>query len=262
MPPFDGAQARGLASKQRYGKPVTEVFAEFDEKPLAAASIAQVHAATCADGKEVVVKVLRPGMREVIERDLGGAHTLADLGAALLVEARRLRPVEIVARVREDDSRRAGSDARSRATPRTSSATSPARRCCTCRRSIGTCCNVDVHGDGAYPRRADQRHRDAARDGADIQKLAKNGVEIFFTQVFRHNFFHADMHPGNIFVLLDDPANPRYAAIDFGIVGTLDPRDQHYLAENFLARASIATIGASPCCMSSAGWVPAEHARR
>jgi ubiquinone biosynthesis protein len=73
------------------------------------------------------------------------------------------------------------------------------------------------------------------RRGANIQRLAENGVEIFFTQAFRHNFFHADMHPGNIFVLLDDPQQPRYAAVDFGIVGTLDPRDQHYLAENFLA---------------------------
>ena len=73
------------------------------------------------------------------------------------------------------------------------------------------------------------------RRGANIQRLAENGVEIFFTQAFRHNFFHADMHPGNIFVLLDDPQHPRYAAVDFGIVGTLDPRDQHYLAENFLA---------------------------
>src|SRR5262245_64423982 len=73
------------------------------------------------------------------------------------------------------------------------------------------------------------------RRGANIQRLAENGVEIFFTQAFRHNFFHADMHPGNIFVLLDDPQQPRYAAVDFGIVGTLDPRDQHYLAENFMA---------------------------
>jgi ubiquinone biosynthesis protein len=73
------------------------------------------------------------------------------------------------------------------------------------------------------------------RRGANIKRLAENGVEIFFTQAFRHNFFHADMHPGNIFVLLDDPEHPRYAAVDFGIVGTLDPRDQHYLAENFLA---------------------------
>jgi len=93
--------------------------------------------------------------------------------------------------------------------------------------------------------------------GTDIPKLAKNGVEIFFTQVFRHNFFHADMHPGNIFVLIDDPQNPRYAAVDFGIVGTLDPRDQHYLAENFLAvfdrdyrRVAVLHV--------ESGWVPPD----
>jgi ubiquinone biosynthesis protein len=95
------------------------------------------------------------------------------------------------------------------------------------------------------------------RRSVNIRLLAENGVEIFFTQVFRHNFFHADMHPGNIFVLIEDPANPRYAAIDFGIVGTLDPRDQHYLAENFLAvfdrdyrRVAVLHV--------ESGWVPAD----
>jgi ubiquinone biosynthesis protein len=91
--------------------------------------------------------------------------------------------------------------------------------------------------------------------GTDIRKLAENGVEIFFTQVFRHNFFHADMHPGNIFVLIDNPAQPKYAAVDFGIVGTLDPRDQYYLAENFLAvfdrdYRKVATLHLE------SGWVP------
>jgi ubiquinone biosynthesis protein len=91
--------------------------------------------------------------------------------------------------------------------------------------------------------------------GTDIAKLAENGVEIFFTQVFRHNFFHADMHPGNIFVQVEDPKNPRYAAVDFGIVGTLQPRDQHYLAENFMAffdrdYARIAALHIE------SGWVP------
>ncbi len=93
--------------------------------------------------------------------------------------------------------------------------------------------------------------------GTNIRLLAENGVKIFFTQVFRHNFFHADMHPGNIFVIIDDPANPRYAAVDFGIVGTLDPRDQHYLAENFMAvfdrdyrRVAVLHV--------ESGWVPAD----
>jgi ubiquinone biosynthesis protein len=95
------------------------------------------------------------------------------------------------------------------------------------------------------------------RREVDLARLARNGVEIFFTQVFRHNFFHADMHPGNIFVLVDDPRRPRYAAVDFGIVGTLAPRDQHYLAENFLAvfrrdYRRVATLHVE------SGWVPAD----
>ena len=92
--------------------------------------------------------------------------------------------------------------------------------------------------------------------GTDIAKLAENGVRIFFTQVFRHNFFHADMHPGNIFVMVDDPAHPRYAAVDFGIVGTLDPRDQHYLAENFLAVFDRDYRRVAQLHVES-GWVPA-----
>ena len=95
------------------------------------------------------------------------------------------------------------------------------------------------------------------RRGADIQRLAENGVEIFFTQAFRHNFFHADMHPGNIFVLLDDPQHPRYAAVDFGIVGTLDPRDQHYLAENFLAFFERDYRRIARLHIDS-GWIPAH----
>jgi ubiquinone biosynthesis protein len=91
--------------------------------------------------------------------------------------------------------------------------------------------------------------------GTDIAKLAENGVEIFFTQVFRHNFFHADMHPGNIFVQVDDPKNPRYAAVDFGIVGTLQPRDQHYLAENFMAFFE-RDYGRIAALHIESGWVP------
>ena len=93
--------------------------------------------------------------------------------------------------------------------------------------------------------------------GTDIAQLAENGVRIFFTQVFRHNFFHADMHPGNIFVLIDDPRRPRYAAVDFGIVGTLDPRDQHYLAENFLAVFDRDYRRVAQLHVES-GWVPAD----
>jgi ubiquinone biosynthesis protein len=233
VPPFDGTIARGIA-EAAYGKPVGEVFSEFQTQPLAAASIAQVHAAKLKSGQQVVVKVLRPGMRAEIERDLEVLYALADLAQRFWADARRLRPVEIVAEYEKTilDELDLMREAANAAQLKRNFAGSPLLYVPEVYFDL---CHVDVmvmeriHGvpisDMATLRAAN----------TDIPKLAKNGVEIFFTQVFRHNFFHADMHPGNIFVLIDDPANPRYAAIDFGIVGTLDPRDQHYLAENFLA---------------------------
>ena len=118
------------------------------------------------------------------------------------------------------------------------------------------------HGDGAHLRHPDQRRGAAASSlKTNIARLAENGVEIFFTQVFRHNFFHADMHPGNIFVIADDPEHPRYAAVDFGIVGTLSPRDQYYLAENFLAFFDRDYRRVAKLHVDS-GWVPLDDARR
>ena len=233
VPPFPGHIAREIIERA-YGRPVTEIFAEFDEQPLAAASIAQVHVARLREGQEVVVKVLRPGMRTLIERDLEVLYALAQLAQRYWAPARRLRPLEIVGEYEKtildelDLMREAANASQLR------------------RNFAGSdllyvpevywdYCRLDVmvmeriHG---VPISDMERLRGA---DADIAKLAENGVRIFFTQVFRHNFFHADMHPGNIFVLLTDPRNPRYAAIDFGIMGTLDPNDQHYLAENFLA---------------------------
>ncbi len=255
VPPFPGSVARETIERA-YGKPVSEVFAEFDEKPLAAASIAQVHVAKLRDGHDVVVKVLRPGMRDVIERDLEVLYALAGLAQRYSSDARRLRPVEIVAEYEKtildelDLMREAANAAQLR------------------RNWAGSdllyvpqvwfdYCHVDVM---VMERIRGVPISDMATlraVGADIPKLARNGVEIFFTQVFRHNFFHADMHPGNIFVLIEDPKNPRYGAVDFGIVGTLDPRDQHYLAENFLAvfdrdYRRVATLHVE------SGWVPAD----
>jgi ubiquinone biosynthesis protein len=253
VPPFDGAVARGLI-EATYRRPVTEVFAEFEETPLAAASIAQVHAARLHNGKEVVVKVLRPDMRAVIERDLEVLYALADLAARYWNDARRLRPVEIVAEYEKTilDELDLMREAANAAQLKRNFATSPLLYVPEVYFDL---CHVSVmvmERIRGVPISDMATLRDA---GADIPKLARNGVEIFFTQVFRHNFFHADMHPGNIFVLIDDPANPRYAAIDFGIVGTLDPRDQHYLAENFLAvfdrdyrRVAVLHV--------ESGWVP------
>lgn len=255
VPPFPGDVARSIVESV-YARPVSEVFAQFDEMPLAAASIAQVHAATLHTGEEVVVKVLRPGMRGIIERDLAVLYALARLIARHVPGSVRLRPVDIVAEYEktildELDLMREAANATQLRRNFTGSSLLyvPAVYWDLCR--VGVMVMERIRGvqisDMAALRAA----------GANIQRLAENGVEIFFTQVFRHNFFHADMHPGNIFVLTDDPARPRYAAIDFGIVGTLDPRDQHYLAENFLAVFNrdyrrVATLHVE------SGWVPPD----
>ncbi|MGH8323801.1 MAG: AarF/UbiB family protein, partial [Steroidobacteraceae bacterium] len=251
---FPGTAARETVERA-YGRPVTEVFAEFDETPLAAASIAQVHVARLLDGKEVVVKVLRPGMRARIEGDLEVLYALAHLAHAYWSEARRLRPLEIVAEYEKTilDELDLMREAANAAQLRRNFAGSgllyvPDVHWDYCRLEVMVM--ERIHG---VPISDIERLRAA---GTDIAKLAENGVRIFFTQVFRHNFFHADMHPGNIFVLLTDPRNPRYAAVDFGIMGTLDPSDQHYLAENFLAvfdrdyrRVALLHV--------ESGWVPA-----
>jgi len=254
VPPFPGAIARTLV-ESAYGRPVAEAFSEFDETPLAAASIAQVHAARLPDGQEVVVKVLRPDMRELIELDLEVLYALAELAQTYWREGRRLRPREIVAEYEKtvldelDLMREAANASQLK------------------RNFAGSdllyvpevywdYCRLDVmvmeriHG---IPISDMERLRAA---GTDIKRLAENGVRIFFTQVFRHNFFHADMHPGNIFVMIEDPTHPRYAAVDFGIVGTLDPRDQHYLAANFLAVFDRDYRRVAELHVES-GWVPA-----
>ncbi len=255
VPPFPGEIARATIERA-YGRSVQELFKEFDEAPLAAASIAQVHAARLPDGTEVVVKVLRPDMRAVIERDLEVLYALARLAEKYWPEGRRLRPIEVVAEYEKTvlDELDLMREAANAAQLRRNFAGSdllyvPEIHWDYCRT------NVMVMERIRGIQISDMvRLREV---GADIAKLAQNGVRIFFTQVFQHNFFHADMHPGNIFVLADDPANPRYAAVDFGIVGTLDPRDQRYLADNFLAvfdrdYRRVATLHVE------SGWVPPQ----
>ena len=233
VPPFGGAEARRIV-EVAYERPLTDVFASFDETPLAAATIAQVHPARLKDGKEVVVKIVRPGIRALIERDLEVLYTLAELANRYWPDAHRLRPVELVREYQKTiiDELDLMREAANAAQLKRNFAGSrllyvPEVYWDYCRRNVMVM--ERVHGVLISDMAELQRR------GANIRRLAENGVEIFFTQAFRHNFFHADMHPGNIFVLLDDPENPRYAAVDFGIVGTLNPRDQHYLAENFLA---------------------------
>jgi len=253
VPPFDGATAAAMI-EQSLGSGLDQIFGSFDAAPLAAASIAQVHAATLKNGQEVVVKVLRPGMREVIDLDLEVLAALAGLAQEYWVESRPVRPVEVVREYRKtildelDLLREAGNAAQLKRNFAGSPLLYvPEVYWDLCRSNV----MVMERIHGLVISQIDELR---AR-GADIARLAENGVEIFFTQVFRHNFFHADMHPGNIFVQIDDPSHPRYAAVDFGIVGTLQPRDQHYLAENFMAffdrdYARIAQLHIE------SGWVP------
>jgi ubiquinone biosynthesis protein len=254
VPPFPGAIARAQI-EHAYGRPVGEAFSSFDETPLAAASIAQVHPARLPGGEEVVVKVLRPGMRAVIGRDLEVLHALAALAQRYWPEGRRLRPREMVAEYEKTilDELDLMREAANASQLKRNFAGSdllyvPEVYWDYCRADVMVM--ERIHGVPI----SELATLKAA--GTDIPQLAANGVRIFFTQVFRHNFFHADMHPGNIFVLVDDPLRPRYAAVDFGIVGTLDPRDQHYLAENFLAVFERDYRRVAQLHLES-GWVPA-----
>ncbi len=255
VPPFPGEQARAIA-EAALARPLNEIFARFDQEPLAAATIAQVHTAQLHDGKEVVVKIVRPGIREQIELDVEVMYALARLSNRYWSQAPRLRPVELVREYEKTilDELNLMREAGNATQLKRNFASSrllyvPDVYWDYCRKNVMVM--ERVHGVLINDITELQRR------GANIRRLAENGVEIFFTQAFRHNFFHADMHPGNIFVLLDDPEHPRYAAVDFGIVGTLDPRDQHYLAENFLAFFDHDYRRIAQLHIDS-GWIPAH----
>ena len=225
--------SRGLGDVYKR-QPVDKVFKRFDTEPFAAASIAQVHTAALPDDTEVIVKLLRPGVQEQIEQDLEVMQMIAGLADRYWEHGKRLKPLELVSEyertiIDELDLMREAANAAQ------------------LKRNFGETEMLyvpEVYWDFCRPEVLVQERiygipisdMDALRAaGANIQVLAENGVEIFFTQVFRHNFFHADMHPGNIFVIVEDPEKPQYAAVDFGIIGTLSPSDQRYLAENYLA---------------------------
>jgi ubiquinone biosynthesis protein len=255
VPPFPVDEAKAIIARA-YGKAAEEVFERFDDVPLAAASIAQVHTARLRSGEEVVVKVVRPGVREKIERDLEVMYVLAALARDYAAEGYRLRPTEVVAEYERtildelDLMREAGNAAQLRRNFASSDLLYVPQ-------VFWDYCRSDVmvmeRIHGVLVNDMEELHR----RNVNIRVLAENGVEIFFTQVFRHNFFHADMHPGNIFVQTQDPERPVYAAVDFGIVGTLDSRDQHYLAENFLAFFDRDYHRVARLHVDS-GWVPAD----
>ncbi len=251
VPPFPNELAR-TEIEQAYGKPVTELFAEFEAAPLASASIAQVHAATLHDGRKVIVKVLRPGIEKTIRRDIALLYYLAHMAERYWADGRRLRPVEVVAEYEHtildelDLTREAANASQLR------------------RNFAGSDMLYVPEIDWPLSRRnvmVMERIKGipisdiaALREaGIDLKLLSERGVEIFFTQVFRHNFFHADMHPGNIFVGQDG----KYIAVDFGIMGTLGPADQRYLAENFLAFFNRDYLRVAELHVES-GWVPRD----
>jgi ubiquinone biosynthesis protein len=254
VPAFSGPLARHII-EQALGKSVNEVFKQFDEHPLAAATIAQVHTATLHDGSDVVVKVVRPDIREKIERDIEVLYALAELALKYWSVGSKLRPVEVVREYEKtildelDLMREASNASQLRHNFQDSRLLyAPKVYFDVCRS------NVMVMERVRGVQISDME--ELTRRNVNIQFLAESGVEIFFTQVFKHNFFHADMHPGNLFVLTDDPQHPVYAAVDFGIVGTLDPRDQHYLAENFLAFFNHDFRRVAQLHIDS-GWLPA-----
>ncbi len=255
VPPFPGAQARA-AIEAALGAPVGALYTSFDETPLASASIAQVHAAQLADGRDVVVKVLRPQIHARIRADVDLLRALGELAQRWHPAADKIRPLEIVAEIEstltnELDLQREGANA------------SLLRR------------NFVAGDDLIVPEvfwshTADsvltlERVRGigvddlAALDAAGIDRiaLAEKGVRLFYTQVFRDNFFHADAHPGNIWVDATRKENPRFIALDCGIMGSLPERDQYWLAENFMAMFDRDYKRIAELHLA-AGWVPAH----
>jgi ubiquinone biosynthesis protein len=255
VPPFASEQALAIL-KAAYHRDATEVFDEFEPLPLAAASIAQVHTARLHSGERVILKLLRPNVRAMIQRDLEVLYALAELAETYWHEGRRLHPVDVVAEFEKtlhnelDLMREAANAAQlKRNFAGSDQLYVPEVYWDYCRSNVLVM--ERIHGIPVGDIEA-LRSR-----GTNFARLAEIGVDIFFTQVFKHNFFHADMHPGNIFVDASDPENPRYLAVDFGIVGSLSPRDQHYLAENFLAffkrdyrRVALLHV--------DSGWVPPD----
>ncbi len=254
VPPFPGKEAKDVI-EAALGSSVDYLFSEFETEPLASASVAQVHGAVLHSGEEVVVKVLRPGIDKLIDRDISLMYMLADMAAIGLSDGKRMRPREVVT---EYD------------------------------HTIHNELNLIHEASNAVVFKNNFKDSDILyipeiywehtrqnvmvmerisgipiRDipamnaiGMDMKLLAEHAVEIFYTQLFKHNFFHADMHPGNIFVSPDNPAYPKFLSVDFGIVGSLTDEDLHYLGENMLAffRSDFKRVAQLHV---DSGWVPA-----
>ncbi len=255
VPPFPGAEARAIVERELQ-QPVGELFSRFDLQPLASASIAQVHAATLLDGREVVVKVVRPGIRQQLQQDIDLLLTIAGLAEKYWEGGPRVKPTGFVREFEtfvfdELDMYREASNA---SMLRSNFAGSkelyiPEIYWPYCRESVLV-----------MERVAGVPVRDIAalkKHGVNLERLAKRGIRVFYTQVFRDNLFHADMHPGNILVDVSNPEDASFIALDFGIVASLTPKDLYYISENFLALFKRNYRRVAQLHID-AGWVPAD----
>lgn len=227
--PFDTKTAAKLIEIS-LKHPLEEIFSDFNPVPFASASIAQVHAATLHSGEEVIVKVVRPDIKQVIQRDISLLYIIANKIERYWPAGKNLRPKEVVAEFEktlldELDLMREAANASQlkRNFNNSEKLYIPEIYWDHCRNNVMVMERIHGTPIGNIDALIEKK--------INLQKLSERGVEIFFTQVFRHSFFHADMHPGNIFVA----DNGQYIAVDFGIMGTLNDTDQRYLAENFLA---------------------------
>ncbi len=253
--PFDGAEAKAVV-ENALGDSTEAIFESFDTEPMASASIAQVHPAVLKSGEDVVVKVLRPGIAELIDRDVALMYTMAGFAEKILPDGRRLKPREVVS---EYD--RTIHDELDLVLEGTNATVLKNNF-----KTFDTLYIPTVHWEytrsnvitleriyGISIRDVDAMHA----INMDMRKLAEHAVEIFYTQVFHHNFFHADMHPGNIFVSAENPSHPQFIAVDFGIVGSLTEEDQRYIGENMLAFFNRDYRRVAQLHVDS-GWVPKD----
>ena len=253
--PFPGAQARALIEAE-LGAPIETHYASFDANPLASASIAQVHAASLLDGREVVIKVLRPDIASQIGADLGLLKALARIAEKRLERAERIRPLEVVEEIERtlyfelDLMREAANGSLLRRNWLGSHELYAPEMLWPLTRT-GMITMERVYG---IPMNDVDQMRSC---GINFKKLSERAVRLFFIQVFRDNFFHADLHPGNVLISRETPDDPKFIVLDFGIMGTLTPTDQRYLAENFTALFNLDYRRIAELHIE-AGWMPAE----
>jgi ubiquinone biosynthesis protein len=251
VPPFPSAQAIAIL-QANYGRPLNEVFQSFEELPVASASVAQVHFAVLPDGRHAAVKILRPGIKSIIEHDISLLKVAADLMEKLWSDGRRLKPKLVVNEFEKylNDELDLSREAANASQLKRNFATS---KLLLVPEMYWDFCSTDVMVMERMVGTPINQVESLRNAGVNIPKLAADGVEIFYTQVFRDGFFHADMHPGNVQVASDG----RYIALDFGIMGTLTDSDKHYLAQNFIAFFRRDYKRVAEVHIES-GWAPAD----